>query len=488
MGSWKPTFESLREFECPEWLKDAKFGIWSHWGPQSVPMCGDWYARHMYIQGSDQYLYHCRHYGHPSKFGYKDICKLWKAENFDPDYLMDLYVKAGANYFVSQAMHHDNFFNYPSEVQKMNAMNVGPHKNIVGMWKEAADKHNLPFGLTEHLGASFSWWRNNKACDGYGLYKGVPYDASDPAYKDFYHDNITNDGESLFSINHWYTSNEPFRQYWAKAMDELIEKFTPDLLYSDGGLPFTNVQGRWGADGADDTDPNYKYGLEAVAKLYNASEKKYGKSRAVYCQKDRNPAIYKIGVLDIEKSQLTEIEKDVWQTDTCIGNWFYDAKQPYKKPDQIIEMLIDIVSKNGVMLLNILQKPDGTIDDEALFILQELAKWRNVCGEGIFGTRPYSHYGEGEAFVDPTGFNETKTQFTSSDFRFTQKDGNVYAFMMKAPESGVAEIKTVEDKVLGVELLGYGKVPFDVSDGTIKATLPENLPTEYTNCLKLLCK
>ena len=158
---FSPSFESLTQYRCPDWFLDAKFGIWSHWGPQSVPMFGDWYARNMYIQGSPQYLYHLRHYGHPSKFGYKDLCALWKAEKFDPDALMDLYVKAGARYFVGQDIHHDHFFNYPSKLNRFNSMEVGPHKDICGMWKAAADKRGLPFGLTEHLGASFSWWRVN---------------------------------------------------------------------------------------------------------------------------------------------------------------------------------------------------------------------------------------------------------------------------------------------------------------------------------------
>lgn len=153
--NFQPTLESLREYECPEWFRDAKFGIWSHWGPQSVPMCGDWYARNMYIQGSPQYNYHVRHYGHPSEFGYKDICKLWKAERFDPQELMGLYYKAGARYFVAQAMHHDNFFNYDSKVNANNSAKIGPEKDICGMWKEAADKYGMPFGLTEHLGGLF---------------------------------------------------------------------------------------------------------------------------------------------------------------------------------------------------------------------------------------------------------------------------------------------------------------------------------------------
>ena len=165
---FEASFESLRQYECPEWFQDAKFGIWSHWGPQSVPMYGDWYARNMYIEGSPQYKYHLRHYGHPSEFGYKDLVKLWKAEKFDAEALMELYYKAGARYFVGQAMHHDHFFNYDSDINRFCATKVGPMKDIIGEWKAAADKFGMPFGLTEHLGATFSWWRVNKGADAEG--------------------------------------------------------------------------------------------------------------------------------------------------------------------------------------------------------------------------------------------------------------------------------------------------------------------------------
>ena len=147
-GPFEPTFESLRTYECPEWFRDAKLGIWSHWGAQSVPMYGDWYARNMYYEGSEQYLYHIRHYGHPSKFGYKDLVQLWKAEKFDPDSLMDLYVDAGAKYFVAQAMHHDHFFNYDSKIHRWNSVNMGPKKDIIGLWKSYEKR--LPLVL-EHL-------------------------------------------------------------------------------------------------------------------------------------------------------------------------------------------------------------------------------------------------------------------------------------------------------------------------------------------------
>lgn len=494
MGTTKrfePTFESLTQYECPQWFLDAKFGIWSHWGPQSVPMCGDWYARNMYIQGTSQYLYHVRHYGHPSKFGYKDICALWKAEKFDPEELMKLYRKAGARYFVGQAMHHDHFFNYPSKLNRFNSAQVGPMKDICGLWKAAADKNDMPFGLTEHLGASFSWWRVNKWSDSYGPYAGVPYDGNDPEYRDFYFDNYEHTpGGDRNSHAPWYTSNEKFRDYWRDVMKEVIDLYKPDLLYSDGSLPFGS---HWQDGGKDSkVNPNnnitYKWGLEAVSHLYNTSIEKYGENRAVYNQKDRNPEIYNVGVLDIEKSQLPGINPRPWQTDTCIGNWFYDAKQEFKKPAHIIEMLVDIISKNGIMLLNILQRPDGSIDDEAVYILEELAKWYAICGEGVYGTRPWHKYGEGDTQVLIEGFKEVKTSWNSSDYRFVTKGGNVYAFMLKTPENKVAVIKslTESEKVKEVRLLGAGTVPFSQSFGIVTVKLPEVMPTEYVNCLELV--
>lgn len=480
MKKFKSTFQSLTEFECPEWFKDCKFGIWSHWGPQSVPMCGDWYARYMYLQGSPQNLYHVRHYGHPSEFGYKDICALWKAEKFDPDELMELYYKAGARYFVAQAMHHDNFFNYESEVNPCNSMQIGPHKDICSMWKAAAKKYNMPFGLTEHLGASYYWWKTNKMSDTYGPYKGVKYDGSDKKYESYYYDNYDPGFSPEIDMDLWYTTNKNFHEYWYRSMIELIDKFEPDLLYSDGGLPFAI------SNSAELSDENYKRGLDIVAYLYNKSIEKYGSNKAVYTQKDRRSQVYNIGVLDIEKSQLPGVMTAPWQTDTCIGNWFYDAQQAYKKPAQIIEMLVDIVSKNGNMLLNILQKPDGTIDAEARYILEELAKWFEICGEAIHGTRTWKTSIEGETRVHIDGFREDKTEWSASDYRFTEKNGKVYAFMLKAPENRVAVLKSfMDEKIIGVKLMGGKKLKFSHEFGILTVQLPDKLPTEYTNCLEI---
>lgn len=481
---FEPTFESLHQYSAPEWFRDAKFGIWSHWGPQSVPMFGDWYARNMYIEGTQQYNYHVRHYGHPSKFGYKDICALWKAENFDAEGLMEKYYKAGARYFMSQATHHDHFFNYDSKINRMNSVNVGPHKDILAMWKAAADKFGMPFGLSEHLGASFSWWRVNKGCDQFGPYAGVPYDGNDPAYQDFYFANQEHGTADPGNIMPWYTDNKAYHEYWLRCVNEMIETFQPELLYTDGSLPFG---GHW--QNKENVVPNeaeYEKGLQAVANLYNTSIAKHGENRAVYLQKDRQPEIYSVGVLDIEKSQLPGIMPQPWHTDTCIGNWFYDVHSPYKRPEQIIEMLADIISKNGVMLLNILQRPDGTIDDDAEYILQKIGEWFAVCSEAVYGTRPWRVFGEGDTLVKIDGFREDKTDWRRNDYRFVQKDGAVYAFMMGASAGEATVLRSFADQTVNsVELLGYGPVPFKQEYGVLIVSLPEKLPAICANALKI---
>ena len=476
------SFDSLQQRTIPDWFRDAKFGIWSHWGPQSVAMYGDWYARNMYIQGTPQYYYHLRHFGHPSKFGYKDLCQLWKAENFDPEGLMDLYYKAGARYFMAQASHHDHFFNYDSQLNRFNSVQMGPKKDICALWQKAAHKRGMPFGLTEHLAMSFAWFSTNKDCDRTGPYAGVPYDGNDPAYRDFYWDNEqyrTPMDQPVNMPSPRYSQDKNFQQYWLKAIKEMIDKFHPELLYSDSPLPFGNAK----LPDEDHMYDVYGVGMQAVAYLYNDSIDHYGDLRTVYLQKDNRPVISRVGVLDIERGQLNQINPLPWQTDTCIGDWFYDVRAVYKTPAHIIETLVDIISKNGTLLLNIVQRPDGTLDDEAIYLLQELAGWFAICSEGVYDTRPWRVFGEGDSHV----VKEEAVEWTSSDFRFTQKNGVLYAFQLRAPENGVAVIKslTEADRVQKVELLGHGQVDFTQAFGVLSVKLPEKMPTKYANCLKI---
>jgi alpha-L-fucosidase len=468
------TFESLSTFECPDWFRDAKLGIWSHWGPQSVPRYGDWYARHMYRQGSEQYLHHLRMYGHPSQSGYKDIVRQWKAERFDPADLMDRFVAAGARYFVAQAVHHDNFFNYESSVNPWNSAKVGPGKDIVGLWKAAAEERGLPFGITEHLGAALTWFAVNKASDRHGPLAGVPYDGTDPAYRDLYLDNAKYlPAEDIVVQDPWYGQDPAWHAYWLAAVTEMIDRYQPDLLYTDGPVPFGEAE--------------YTPGLTAIAHLYNTSAGIHGTNRAVYQQKDRRPEVSVVGVMDIERSQTPGINPRPWQTDTSVGDWFYNVRDVYKTGGHVIEMLVDIVSKNGNLLLNVPQLPDGTLDLECTQLLDDLGAWMRACGEAIHGTRPFRVFGEGPSSVVIDGFTEDRVGWTASDFRFTRRENTVYAFQMAWPEDGRAVIRSLADHetVTGVRLLGHGPVPFEQAHGILVVRLPEAAPVDVANCLAL---
>jgi len=475
-GPFEPTWESLRTFECPEWFRDAKLGIWAHWGPQCVPMYGDWYARNMYIEGHDQHRHHWRAYGHPSKVGYKDIVGLWKAEKFDPDALMDLYAKAGATYFVAQACHHDNFDNWDSKHHKWNAVQVGPKKDIVALWHEAATKRGLRFGVTEHLGATYKWFATNKGADETGPYAGVAYDGNDPACEDLY---LPNKGEVKEG---WYTDNPWWHRRWFERMKDLIGQHRPDLLYSDGGVPFYRPR-----DGVRCEAP----GLHIIAHLYNTSAGLHGgANQAVYTQKDTEPDVYRVGVLDIERGMQTEIAEHPWQTDTCVGGWFYDVRRVYKTPNHVIEMLVNIVSRNGNLLLNLPQRPDGTLDEECLHILECMARWIGVNGEGIFETRPWRVAGEGPALAPESGsFKEEEQEWTGEDFRFTAKGNTLYAFQMAWPADGKAAIKSLASregsKVAAVRLLGHdAPLPFTQTAAGLDVALPDTRVRDYPHCLR----
>ena len=278
-GKFKATDESLDQYQYPEWFRDAKFGIWSHWGPQAVPRMGDWYARKLYISNTwdsntksfsgapdPDYVYHLAHYGHPSVFGFKDIIPLWKAEKWNPDSLMKLYKKVGAKYFVSMGIHHDNFSLWNTKLNRWNAVNMGPHKDIVAIWQKAAQKEGLRFGISEHLAGSYNWYQTSHGADNTGDKAGVPYDGNDPQYQDLYHD------KSAPEDTQW-TSSNPARQLdWFNRIKELVDMYKPDLLYSDSELPFKTK-----------TPAENNVARSLVAHFYNENMAKYnGKLEAVY--------------------------------------------------------------------------------------------------------------------------------------------------------------------------------------------------------------
>jgi len=483
-GPFEPTRASLRAYKIPDWFRDAKFGIWAHWGPQSAVEYGDWYARNMYIEGDRQYEYHVKTYGHPSKFGFKDTIPAWKAEKFDPDYLMGLYKKAGAKYFMSMGVHHDNFDLWDSKFNRWNAVNMGPRKDIVGMWKKAADKHGLKFGISDHLWISYKWFSTSKGSDKNGPLAGVAYDGADPKNFEYY-----GKCEEVFRNMEWQENwiPEVWKQHWFDRIKDLVDKYEPDLLYCDGHMPFE------------------EHGLAILAHLYNKSAAKNGGvTQTVYTSKRPEDSAEGTGicVFDVERGVVESVWPQPWQTDTCIGDWHYNKERVgnYKSPKTVVDLLVDIVSRNGNLMLNFPLPASGMLDSDELTVLDGITKWMAVNSEGIYATRPWKIFGEGPATDGAAkgkggaAFNEGgRKGMTCEDIRFTTKGKTLYAFIMGWPDNGgQVVIKplgsggiTRAASIADVQLLGHGKVEFQRVDEALRIKLPERQPGDYAFTFKI---
>jgi alpha-L-fucosidase len=457
-GPFSASVSSLETYRTPDWFRDAKFGIWSHWGPQAVPGQGDWYARFLYVPGHPHYDHHLKTYGHPSEVGYKDIIPLWKAERFDPEALMSKYAAAGAKYFVSMGCHHDNFDLWNSKHHRWNAVEMGPKRDIVGAWKAAAKKHGLRFGVSEHLGASYNWWYPNHQFDQFWGKMGTDYDGADPRYADLYHDN--RDEPYRGNAQTWYTKNPKYHRIWFQRIRDLIDSYQPDLLYSDGGIPFGEI------------------GRTIVAHLYNSSIARRGKLEAVYAHKSGGSGEFlpKAGVMDVERGVLEGINPLPWQTDTSNGDWFYNVNDRFKTTAQVIGMLADIVAKNGNLLMNVVQHPDGSLAPQSEELLAGLATWMKLNSEAIHGSRPWKLYGEGPTNTKAGSFAESG-DYTAEDIRFTAKKGALYAIFLGWPQ-GESAIRSLGSNVSSgaeierVDLLGGPTLKFRREADALRLTLP----------------
>ncbi len=516
-GPFAPSWDSLaKNYQCPEWFRDAKFGLWAHWSAQCVPEEGDWYARSMYLEGSPDYKYHVEHYGHPSKFGFMEIDHLWKAEKWEPEKLMQLYVKAGAKYFVALANHHDNFDAYDSTYHAWNSVNVGPKRDIVGTWAKLARANGLRFGVTNHASHAWHWFQPAYDHDREGPLAGVPYDAAtltkadgkgkwwdglDPqdlyggglrlpvpasvrdtkAAADWHRKVDGNWWEKIPPLDNRYSDN------WFFRAQQLVDKYQPDLFYfDDTELPFE------------------KTGLEFVAHYYNANMAAHGgKLEAVMNTKHLEPAHKPAAVEDIERGVAAGIMPQPWQTDTCIGSWHYDKKifqqHKYKTVGQVVRMLVDIVSKNGNLLLNIPVKGDGSIDSDEVAFLEGMARWMAVNSEGIYGTRPWKVYGEGPSVTEQAesgtfgGARDVRSKpYTSEDVRFTIRGNTLYAFVLEWPKDGKVSLRSlgakglVDRSVGDVALLGAKeRLPWTRDDAGLHLTLPATKPCDEAFTLKI---
>lgn len=509
-GKYESTWESLSQYEVPEWFRDAKFGIWAHWGPQCVEGSGDWMARKLYMEGSREYKHHVENYGHPSEFGFKDILPLFKAEKWDPDYLVGLYKKAGARYFFALGNHHDNFDLWDSKYQEWNSKDIGPEKDILEGWAEACRKHDMKFGVSLHADHAWSWYEPARRYDRNGARAGVPYDGrmTKEDGKGKWWEGL--DPQKLYAQNHkesygswsdgmihkqWAWGNgvalpsaEFVSNFYDRTLD-VINRYNPDLLYFDvTGVPFYPVSDA---------------GLKIAAHFYNhnlASHK--GDFSAVMFGKILTDTQKEALVWDVERGAPNQIYDRPWQTCTCIGDWHYNdgiyKNDRYKSAAQVIKMLADVVSKNGNLLLSIPLRGNGTFDDKEEKIIAGIGEWMQVNGEAIYSTRPWHKFGEGpiaesDIKINAQGFNEgAYTKATSEEIRFTQTPKHLYAISLAWPEDGMIKVKSLaagsslhKSKIKSVELLGYGKVKFTRDSEGLKVTLPDDAPRSVAPVLRI---
>jgi alpha-L-fucosidase len=489
-GKFEPTWQSLQQYKVPDWFRNAKFGIWAHWGPQCQPERGDWYARGMYEEGSDYNKWHVANYGHPSKMGFKDVIYDWKAQNWDPEKLVALYKKTGAQYFFAMANHHDNFDLWDSKYQEWNSVRIGPKKDIISGWAKAAKKYELPFGLSVHAAHAWTFYETAQLSDKNGALAGIPYDGklTKAQGKGTWWEGL--DPQELYAQNHelskgwdWEWGSKvatPSPAYCEKFYNrtiDLINQFNPDLIYfDDTGLPLYQVS---------------DVGLKIAAHYYN------GKLEAVLFGKILTDDQKKCMVWDVERGAPDKIQDLAWQTCTCIGDWHYNRARfdnnYYKSAKEVIHTLVDIVSKNGNLLLNIPVRGDGTIDEREISVLEGVAAWMDINKESIFDTRPWKIYGEGPSVettnpIKEQGFNEGKVKYDAKDIRFNQKGNILYATVMGVPAENISlkSLGKTKARIKKIEILGSTeKILWKQSSDFLTIEKPKSAPNEIATVFKI---
>ena len=412
-----------RQYNTPAWWREAKLGAWSHWDPQSVAEDGDWYSRGMYMEGHPQSNYHREHYGHPSEYGYKELCRDWKTDLWDPEELMDLYEKMGARYFLALGNHHDNYDCWDSKYQPWNSVNVGPHQDIVGIWASVARKHGMPFGIGFHSTPARTWGQFmtvRYTSDKRGDMAGVPYDAM-LTKEDGYTPNADGsdkwwkgmDPQDLYGPVHHDGRNSLESAYANQFMwrvDDAIRKYQPDMIYFDDHA------------GDSQIDLGINMGLgkltpQIIANFYNIADKRTEGNREVvatfkgvggrYNSFQRAPEL--IGIVDRSLVKSTELytEDDImafpFQTEVSLQEWHYKKGTGYRSAEEIITRLMQNVSRNGCLLLNITQRGRGNIDDEARQICLDIGRWIDINKEAIYCARPFTQWGDNEVIYTRQG-------------------------------------------------------------------------------------
>ncbi|MFD0960808.1 alpha-L-fucosidase [Paenibacillus chungangensis] len=466
-GRFKSEWESLQGYTIPQWYEDAKFGIFIHWGVYAVPAFGsEWYARQMYTKGSPCYDHHVATYGTQDKFGYKDFIPHFTAEKFNAEEWMTLEKESGAKFVVPVAEHHDGFPMYDCPFTEWNAVRMGPKRDIIRELADAASRQHLVFGVSSHRAEN--WWFFNGGAEFHS-------DVRDPRYAGLY------GPAQPCHPDGWRPEqqpNEPFLEDWLARTCDLVERYEPQLLWFDWWI----------------SQPAFKPYLQRLAAYYYNKGLDWKRGVAINYKDDAFPE--GTAVFDIERGQLADIRRTFWQTDTSVSenSWSHIANHKYKSADSIIGDLVDIVSKNGALLLNIGPRADGTIPEEEQALLRSIGRWLSLYGEAIFSTRPWKVFGEGPTEIGSGSFSDTKRQpFTSRDIRFTVRDERLYAIVMAAPDDGQVLIRSLADTlrlhpsgIESVELLGYsGKLEWSRSSDGLTVRLPSDYEVDGAFALRI---
>jgi alpha-L-fucosidase len=459
-GPFTADWESLKAYRVPAWYEDGKFGIFIHWGVYAVPaFSNEWYPRNMYVQGSPEYEHHRSTYGPHTSFGYKDFIPQFTADKFDARHWANLFRRAGAQFIMPVAEHHDGFQMYQSELSEWNAATMGPKRDLIGELAEAVRREFLVFAVSSHRAEH--WWFFN---GGMAFESDVP----DPEYAGLY---APAQPKTL-------QPNQEFLDDWLARTCELVDKYRPQVVWFD-----------WWIE-----EPSFQPYLKRFAAFYYNRGVEWGRGVAINHKFNAFPT--GTAIFDIERGQLDDIRQPFWQTDTAVAknSWGYTTDQEYKSVVDLVHDLVDIVSKNGALLLNIGPRADGTIPPQEEALLLGIGRWLQVNGEAIYGTRPWKVYGEGPTQVVGGSFNDTKrASFTGQDIRFTTRGEILYAISLAWSEGGrltirslAADATLLNQEVEKVELLGTTEPLTWTRDAAgLHVTLPARQPSEHAFAFRI---